>query len=167
MQTHHKHHHDKSARSTGSPESDKEILDFENIPEKAHSVIHGIDPKLVKASIRNTQEYQILQTINQFREKSMFPPLKFKSSLKEYAIDKALCRMPQPETNGLFVVVSAMHFVDVYNGESTEELVRKWIFDQNKLQVLLATGTMANVSFFSENDKVTRIVLLVVSTFSC
>ena len=168
--SHNKQHHRKHtyAKSTaGEAPEYTEIMNFSGINnlirEKAHSVTNGYDPS--QASIRSSPEYEILELINHFRERSLFPPLKFKASLTDFAIDKALGNQTEIEQGDLFTVVSTMHFTEPYHGESSQELVDRWVYDTNKLQVILATGNMANIAFYS-TDNNTYIVLLVVSTFS-
>ena len=171
---HHSHYHynnyaHKYAKSTaGEVPSYEDLMSLnginQQIREKAHSVADGYDPS--QASVRASPEYEILELVNQFRERSLFPRLKFKTSLKDFAIDKALGNDPNIEQEDSFIVVSTMHFVEPYSGESSQELLNRWAYDTNKLQVLLATGNIATVAFFTSEEKKTYIVLLVVSTFS-
>lgn len=116
-------------------------------------------------SYKDTLEYEIIMEVNKFRESSMFPPLKAKFSLQNYASDLALGLNPIIETNGNFVVVSVMHFKDVYNQESAKQLLNKWIYDSNKLFILLSTGSTATVSFVEVGD-VQYVIFLIVSMFN-
>ena len=126
---HHHHHHNshKYPKSVaGEAPAYSEIVNFSGfndfMKEKAHSVANGYDSS--QASVRASPEYEILELVNQFRERSLFPRLKFKSSLSELAIDKALGNEIDIEHGDhSFTVVSTMHFTEQYFGESSQELI--------------------------------------------
>ncbi|EAX91456.1 hypothetical protein TVAG_078940 [Trichomonas vaginalis G3] len=171
------HHHKKLHKYRGdddaqsqceNPVDSNDIFDFEPIQEKANSVTTEQqidDSDYSRASIKESREYQLLQCINEFRLQSGFPRLKFKNSLGDYAYNIAMKLPVQYENNGQFAIMSQMYFYDFYNDEEPEELVRKWMYDSSKLQVLLATGNLGNISIVPSQQGLI-VIVFIISTFS-